>query len=460
MAARSSSSTGLVVTVVVLVITTITFFVLTLVMYNQRNTERQTLASLRTETTDIVRDSERNQPATRELIEEARGSRKSLVGHLSDLSRSFGEKVTGTGTGRLSNLVSNINTILKENDNATSLASAISRRRTERDAARRAAKEADDARLAAESTMKELRDRVDAMSASTAAALGKATDEVNQFGANANTFRTQIESATSDMKAQIDRIRAEANDERARLMDQKKKLEDENRILQDKLSELSRGRGNQGLRPADEAALVDGLIAGLDSIDPSLVYLNLGRNQKAFVGMTFEVYTSAAAIRPSSTGEYSAGKATIEVTRVEENGSTARVIRPRRGHGIVKGDVIANPVYDPNKVYTFVVFGNFDPNLTGTSTPEGAGEIKAMISAWGGRLSDQLTGDVDFLILGSRPVLPPQPPTDAPIGQIQDFLRLQQIQREYDRLVTQAAATNVPILNQNRLYTLTGRAGN
>jgi hypothetical protein len=28
---------------------------------------------------------------------------------------------------------------------------------------------------------------------------------------------------------------------------------------------------------------------------------------------------------------------------------------------VVRGDVIANAVYDPKKVYTFLIRGNFDP---------------------------------------------------------------------------------------------------
>ena len=73
------------------------------------------------------------------------------------------------------------------------------------------------------------------------------------------------------------------------------------------------------------------------------------------------------------------------------------------------------------------------------------------------RSCHMLSGEVDFLVLGSRPVVPPQPSADAPVAVVQEFIRLRNIAREYDKLFEQAAATSIPVLNENRLRTLIGR---
>jgi len=187
------------------------------------------------------------------------------------------------------------------------------------------------------------------------------------------------------------------------------------------------------------------------------VYINRGRNDRIVLGMSFEVYGDASQIKRTADGDYSRGKASLEVIRLDDNSATCRVTRATRGNPVTKGDVIANALYDPHKTYSFLVFGNFDADRDGRSTPTEAGEVKAIITGWGGRLADSLSGDVDFLVLGTRPVVPPQPPADAPTALLQEFIRQRNIAREYDRLFEQAAATSIPVLNENRLRTLIGR---
>ena len=46
-----------------------------------------------------------------------------------------------------------------------------------------------------------------------------------------------------------------------------------------------------------------------------------------------------------------------------------------------------------------------------------------------------------------------------PLKLIQRYLKLQQVVQKYDELFEAAKRTSIPILNQNRLMTLTGMAG-
>jgi hypothetical protein len=258
------------------------------------------------------------------------------------------------------------------------------------------------------------------------------------------------------MVEKVAKAKREGEDAVAELNNRISKKDEELAIARGTIARLQGERNRDTIKPTDEFALVDGEVVGLDATDNN-VFINRGRRQKIVLGMTFEVYPNAAAIRPGTSGEYNRGKATVEVVKIDENGATARIIRNPRGNPIVRGDVIANAVYDPNKQYTFLVFGNFDANGDGRATADEQNEIKAVISEWGGKTVDSLAGDVDFLVLGQRPILPPQPPSSATEAVVLEYIRLQRLVQEYDRVQQQAAATSVPILNQNRLYTLTGK---
>jgi redox-sensitive bicupin YhaK (pirin superfamily) len=119
--------------------------------------------------------------------------------------------------------------------------------------------------------------------------------------------------------------------------------------------------------------------------------------------------------------------------------------------------VIANALYDPRKVYTFLVYGNFDVNGDGRATAAEADQIRALIEGWGGKVVSDLSGNVDFLVLGQRPQVPPKPGAGQPIAVVQEFIRLDQAAQRYDTLFQQASATSIPVLNENRLYTLIGK---
>jgi hypothetical protein len=186
------------------------------------------------------------------------------------------------------------------------------------------------------------------------------------------------------------------------------------------------------------------------------VVITLGREDKLVIGMTFSVFGSASAIRPTESGEYLPGKAVIEVIGMEESSARCRVIRASRGNPVVAGDVIANPVYDPDKVYNFVVFGNFDVDRDGVATPFERDQLVAIIERWGGEVIDDISGDLDFLVLGRRPDDPLQPAPNAPRAVYDEYLRLKNRVDRYEQLFNAASASSIPVLNENRLRTLIG----
>ena len=239
------------------------------------------------------------------------------------------------------------------------------------------------------------------------------------------------------------------------LEDQVNGLLDENQILTSRVQELEGKTANSTLSPRGEATLVDARVVGVDA-GAGTVYLDIGRRQRAVMGMTFEVYGNQVDIAPDANGEYPYGKGTVEITRVDDTTSVGRIIRENRGNPIVRGDVGANAVYDPSKVYSFVVFGNFDRNNDGVATLKERQQVEADIAEWGGRISDELDGSTDFLVLGQRPLLPPQPRPDDPVELTVAYTNARGEQIKYDELFESAKRTGIPILNQNRLFTLTG----
>jgi len=170
--------------------------------------------------------------------------------------------------------------------------------------------------------------------------------------------------------------------------------------------------------------------------------------------MTFAVYTDAATLKPDAAGNYPTPKGEIEVTRLDDESATCRLLNERAGNPIARGDVIANPVYDPEKVYVFLIEGNFDADRDGVATPLERQDVEALIRDWGGNVTDELTGNVDFLVLGSRPVLGPAPAGDDPLIVQQEYIRLTQKVKRYDEVFDKAVKTSIPILNLNRLDTL------
>ena len=83
-------------------------------------------------------------------------------------------------------------------------------------------------------------------------------------------------------------------------------------------------------------------------------------------------------------------------------------------------------------------------------------EAVALIERWGGEVIDDITGDLDFLVLGERPDAPLQPAPNAPRVVYDEYLRLKNRVDRYEELFEAASASSIPVLNQNRLRTLIG----
>ena len=190
-------------------------------------------------------------------------------------------------------------------------------------------------------------------------------------------------------------------------------------------------------------------------------YINLGYGTGVTNGLTFEVYdkvTGVPPIPPNVTGDEQlpVGKASIEIIHVGDNSSECRIVQTEPGAVLTEGDLIANLVYDAHQKYEFNVFGNFDLAATGRPNPADTEVVKRLVTQWGGKLTDKVNNDTDFLVLGAEPVLPEFAKDDL-TPENQD--KLQKAQEALDKYqeVRQAAVQNhIPILNQNRFLYYVG----
>jgi hypothetical protein len=275
--------------------------------------------------------------------------------------------------------------------------------------------------------------------------------------------KTQAE--LDELKSQLSSAREEiASAGRAReeeLQGQLEALEGEKNALESRAGDLQRQVDRIRVQPKNSAALVDGHV--LASNAEGRVYIDLGRKHRIRPGMTFEVYADAvgAGVDPS-TGAILPGKASIEVLKVDETTSTARVIRQQRGASPpVKDDVLVNAIYSPDYTYRFFLYGEFDTDADGRTSAEEKAFVIQRIRDWGGTVAegDDLPGDVDFVLVGVEPAEPRGTLSDdASIEEIEAVSQARERRVKYRGLVDKATDARIPILNWNRLRTLTGDA--
>ncbi|UYV11205.1 MAG: hypothetical protein NCW75_07795 [Phycisphaera sp.] len=432
----------------------VVLFVLTVVFYFQAEAAKRDVNNMEQATAEFIEPAERSQDQVRQLVAQASAERKSLVGYLVDSRREIMQRVTGVGQDSLAQLNTKLDSVPgadggallqvardavreKENLEAQLAQANAARARAQEDAANETARVA--------SIEEGFRDTVASLSA-----------EVANYQDEVESLRSEYGQARLSMDSRVSDIRDRADDRVSILGNQLDQARTDLRTAEDQVREL-RGQGRStGVRPRPEESLVDGVIVQVNESDRQ-VTINRGAQHKVRRGMTFAVYSDEGEIRPDASGAYPRGKANLEVIRVFDDRSIARINGSVSGRPLLQGDVVANAVYDPNKVYKFVVYGFFDADGDGVESFGETRAIESSIRGWNGTIVDTLSGDVDFLVLGTRPTLPPEPDITATEQMILQYQEALTRVERYDELFDSAVAAGVPVLNQNRFYTLIGK---
>ncbi len=456
MASRSNSGMGVLVALVIFIMLTITLLLLLMLFYTKADKEAQARESAEAAAREFIRQDERNRDDIARLKSEASAEGKSVVMYLRDQIQTTMRKVAGNANLSPARLGTQLEQLgMAEGESLTGVVTTL----------RTQLKDAQDQIASLESELNSAHTRLGEEVArreqnqddyeATVAAL-KA--DIDATKARADRYQQQVLQSEQDMNARVQEIRDNLEQQIASLTEQLERRDVTIAGLQDNVTSLQTRLRETSVSKHDEGQQVDGEVVRMVGNDE--VFINLGQKQHVVLGMTFNVYGSTSEMRPDAAGQVPQGKATIEVTRIGDTTSTARIIRSTPGRAVVEGDLIVNPVYDRNKEYQFYVFGEFDlDGENGTSSLE-TEIVRSRIKEWGGNLRDQFSGDIDFLVLGVAPSMPLQPRSDATPPEVMRYRRERQFYDDYQNLLDRAQKLSIPVLNQNRLLTLIGYYGN
>ena len=187
--------------------------------------------------------------------------------------------------------------------------------------------------------------------------------------------------------------------------------------------------------------------------DPSpdmVCYIDVGRKEGIKAGWTFAIYPRGGQVRRASR------KGSLEVTRVKESISERRVTKALEGKTVVGGDVVSNIILGKSRTYTFVVEGDFDLHKMGKPSAAGAEEVKALISDFGGKLVDELSIHVDYVVLGQEPDPQVKPGEGASPQAIAAYEAAQAAYKRYVTVRAKAEEMRIPIVNSNAFLDMIG----
>lgn len=444
---------GLGTALTVLSLTTLGFGIGTAVFFTKyRDTQNRLQGELSTNN-QFISQAERNNDAVQQLLAAAKNEKKSLVGYLSGSLSDTMTKVTGSGNDTPATLATRLANSPAKGGGA--LLKILGEKEAEIASLNDRIAQAEAARTRAMADMQNEGERVKLIESEYNKTVEALRADIGRYKADLDENRAGIDDYKRQLDAQLESTKNDAAAAAKKSADQIQALEDDNVILRSTLNQLRGERNKEMLKAGDEYALVDGRVIAVDA-SAHVAEISIGSRNKVSLGMSFTVYADASALRPDANGNYPRGKATLEVINVSSTSATCRITSEARGNPIVNGDVIANAVYDPSKTYKFMVFGSFDANRDGVASTAEVPAIEAMIREWGGRTVDALGPDVDFLLLGERPVSPPEPPASAPPEVFSEFVRREKEAKKYDQLFQDAQRASIPLLNENRFYTLIG----
>lgn len=301
--------------------------------------------------------------------------------------------------------------------------------------------------------MKTLQEKT-ALEAQYAAATTQRTTEVQAIDATIKAGQKTASDTFTSLQASQEEAAKKAAEEIAKKEDEKAALLQQIQTLQGKLQEYQRNTVSTG-GPAPELQ-TDGNVLSVVPED-NIVSVDLGRVNRVYLGLTFEVFDRKKGVSKDSFGDVR-GKASVEVVKIKETTCECRIVRADRGAAILEGDLVANVVYDKYRVFKFYVFGEFDLNNDGVASTTDTRRIVSLVEQWGGTAAKQMAYDVDFLVLGKRPEQP-APLKEGEVETPEEIARraaADAAHKSFLELEGLARTYKIPILNQNRFLTLIG----
>lgn len=250
---------------------------------------------------------------------------------------------------------------------------------------------------------------------------------------------------------------AEVNANAGKLQEEKDQLKTQLDQASQQLIDLKKSlTGFQSLPEMETAALEsDGQVVSVVLRD-RLAYINLGKNDRVYRGLTFAVYDSYKPIPRNGQG-----KGKLEIIDIMDNVSKCRITDFNQADPIMENDVIANVIWNRDKQFLFCVIGEYDLNGDGQADPDGRKKIIDMVQAWGGVASETITVTTDFFVVGDPPRLPARPrDEDFDMGTepAVAYRAAEQRVSDYKLIREEAAMLDIPTFNLQRFLAFVGQS--
>jgi hypothetical protein len=245
-----------------------------------------------------------------------------------------------------------------------------------------------------------------------------------------------LERRNEDHRRQADADLTEERQRSAELDGRVVELQQRTQALQEKFSGLMIGPQELGTARQPDGRILTA-VPGDD-----VVYIDRGRNDRLVLGMMFAVYSADDGIPADGRA-----KAQIEVVSIDDEAAECKIVAVAPNELILEGDLVANPIYEPNRAVGFLVVGVFDLNHDGVPDADGVATIESLVTEWGGTISAELTALTDFVVLGGAPRRP-RPLSDGSPEQTDQHDMMQQVYDRYVETIEAARTLAVPILNQ------------
>ncbi len=291
-------------------------------------------------------------------------------------------------------------------------------------------------------------------------------------------FQEMVKKQHEEAQKLLEQIQAAST---AKLAEKDKTVSDREKeinLLNARIRELVNKFGQDVPTAPDLKLQPDARVISVAS-DTNLVYIPLGRNDHLVRGMTFEVFDPNVGIevKKENNGErYTRGKATIEVVTIGENSSACRIVRQSLLQSVLVGDLVANLIYDKNRVFKFFVVGDFDLDYDGRPDNQDYDQIVKMVQNWGGKVvtseeraktlarlpkadmesSLTLPLDTDFLVMGQEPPVPEPIKNDDDAETIKRKRDAVAKYSYFQKLAKEAETLKVSRLNQSQFLVLIG----
>jgi len=447
----SRSSTGVIVALVVFVVLSIALLALSIVLYTGRTAAEQKESEARAELNSYINAEQRGRTDAQAM--KANAGTDTLYAYMTEQSARVAQFVTGDRSANLDKMRSDLGLT---RDESVTVRDAMRRITQDRDAR---SQEAGSLRT----RVADLGREIDALKAQLAAAEKARQDAVAQVTASiaayrqaGDNYRGEFDSAMASLDSTRADNQARFDSRVAQLESEIDGLRSERSMLFARIDSLQRKVEATSTRAANPATLVDARVVDFDA-RTGTIFIDIGANKRVVAGMTFEVFDDAASI-VAAADSGSRGKASVQVIKVGDSTSTCRIIRGSPSRPVLRDDVLANAVFNPDYRFKFMIHGKFDANGDGRATAAEADYLRSRVIEWGGEIveGDTLAGDIDFLVLGAQPPMPVPLPSDATEAQTLAYTEQRAARELYDALFRKAADAQIPVLNWTRFEALTG----